>query len=149
VQHDLAHPQELPEDDRRSLVERKEREEQRFIATHSGGREALQKVLGDFPPEEWPKNAAEFVKSFSEDRDRLEELLGDLFVGMFGERARGGGAFDPPPKVWPGIFYFDAWAFSIYDRGIRSARYGRKHNPGVFDISQAVYLQGCDNLRDR
>lgn len=143
IQHDLTHPDELPEEDRQSLVAWKEKDERSFLETHKGGREPLQEVLGEIPSEKWPKNAAEFVKSFADDRDRLEGLMGDFFVGMFGEHARGR-AFDLLQDCGPCVFYFDAWAFSIYDRGIRQARFGRKHNPGVFDISQAVYLQGCD-----
>lgn len=42
------------------------------------------------------------------------------------------------------MFYFDAWAFSIFDRGIRANRTGNDNNPGAFDIFQAVYLQGVD-----
>ena len=119
-------------------------QEDNFSKIVTGDRDLFQSFFRE-APQDRPRAAAAILRRYLEKEDECHSLIGDIY-----ERRTKKSLSYSEYKVlvnepaW--ALYFLAYAYAIYQRGIRDRNFSERRNAGAIDLGQAVYLTLCDRF---
>jgi len=141
----LRQPERVDERCREGIASHNSAGEESFREMHEKGRDGLQPVVDALSREDRKaiRNASSLCKVYFERPEFLKQMLSEL-LKEFGHPELAGKEQEFLTILEPWKFYFAAMVEGVYNRGVKSQRYGWRSNAGNLDTHQAIYLAFCD-----